>query len=79
MQYASVSHYFIHVKGKGLIPNIKDAIISLPSNLRIRLKTGKRMCQSPFFNKVARLRPATLLIKRLWHRCLRLKFVLGWG
>ena len=31
--------------------------------------TGKHLCQSFFFNKVAGLRPATLLKKRLWHRC----------
>ena len=31
--------------------------------------TGKHLCQSFFFNKVADLRPATLLKKRLWHRC----------
>ena len=30
--------------------------------------TGKHLCQSLFFNKVADLRPATLLKKRLWHR-----------
>ena len=30
---------------------------------------GKHLCQSLFFNKVAGLRPATLLKKRLWHRC----------
>ena len=29
--------------------------------------TGKHLRQSLFFNKVADLRPATLLIKRLWH------------
>ena len=29
--------------------------------------TGKHLCQSLFFNKVASLRPATLLKKRLWH------------
>ena len=29
---------------------------------------GKRLCQSLFFDKVAGLRPATLLKKRLWHR-----------
>ena len=29
---------------------------------------GKNLCQSVFFNKVADLRPATLLKKRLWHR-----------
>ena len=31
--------------------------------------TGKHLCQSLFFNKVAGLRPATLLKKRLWHMC----------
>ena len=31
--------------------------------------TGKHLCQSLFFNKVAGLRPATLSKKRLWHRC----------
>ena len=30
--------------------------------------TGKHLCQSLFLNKVASLRPATLLKKRLWHR-----------
>ena len=31
--------------------------------------TGKHLCQRLFFNKVAGLRPSTLLKKRLWHRC----------
>ena len=31
--------------------------------------TGKYLCQSLFFNKVAGLRAVTLLKKRLWHRC----------
>ena len=31
--------------------------------------TGKHLCQSLFFNKVAGLTPATLLKERLWHRC----------
>ena len=31
--------------------------------------TGKYQCQSLFFNKVTGLRPATLLKKRLLHRC----------
>ena len=37
--------------------------------------TGKHLCQSLFFNKVAALRPATLLKKRLRHRCFPLNFV----
>ena len=31
--------------------------------------TRKYLCQILFFNKAAGLRPATLLKKRLWHRC----------
>ena len=31
--------------------------------------TGKHLCQSLFFNKVAGVRPATLFKKRLWYRC----------
>ena len=34
----------------------------------------KRLCQSPSFNKVAGLRPATLLKKRLWHKCFPVNF-----
>ena len=37
--------------------------------------TGKRLCQSLFFNKVTGLSPATLLKKRLWHRCFPVRFV----
>ena len=36
--------------------------------------TGKHLYQSLFFNKVADLRPATLL-KKLWHRCFSVNFV----
>ena len=36
--------------------------------------TGKHLCQSLFFNKVAGLRPAPLLKKRLWHRCFPVNF-----
>ena len=35
---------------------------------------GKHLCQSPFFNKVAALRSATLLKKRLWHRSFLVHF-----
>ena len=37
--------------------------------------TGKHLCQSLFCNKVVGLRPATLLKKRLWHRCFPVNFV----
>ena len=36
---------------------------------------GKHLCQSLFFNKVAGLSPATLLKKRLWHKCFPVNFV----
>ena len=36
--------------------------------------TGKHLCQSFFFNKVAGLRLAALLKKKLWHRCFRVNF-----
>ena len=34
----------------------------------------KHLCQSLIFNKVAGLRSATLLKKRIWHRCFPLNF-----
>ena len=36
--------------------------------------TGKHLCQSLFFNKVAGLRLSTLLKKRLLHRCFPVNF-----
>ena len=36
--------------------------------------TAKHLCQNLFFNKVAGLRPATLLKKRPWHRCFPVSF-----
>ena len=37
--------------------------------------TGKHLCQNLFFNKIAGLRHANLLKKRLWHRCFPENFV----
>ena len=37
--------------------------------------TGKHVCQVPFFNKFADLKPAALSKKRLWHRCFPAKFL----
>ena len=48
--------------GKGLLRNFTNF-------------TGKHLCYSPFFNKVAGLRPATLLKRSLWHRCFPVNFV----
>ena len=36
--------------------------------------TRKHLCQSLFFNEVTGLCPATLLKKRLWHRCFPVNF-----
>ena len=36
--------------------------------------TGKHLCQSLFFNKVAGLGPETLLKKTLWQRCFPVHF-----
>ena len=36
--------------------------------------TGKHLCQRLFFNKVVGLKPATLLKKRLWHKCFPVNF-----
>ena len=35
---------------------------------------GKQLCQSLFFNKVAGLELATLIKKRLWHKCFPVNF-----
>ena len=36
--------------------------------------TGKHLCKSLFFDKVADLSPAILLKKKLWHRCFPVNF-----
>ena len=36
--------------------------------------SGKHLCQSLSFNKVAGLRPASLLKKTLWRRCFPVNF-----
>ena len=36
--------------------------------------TQKHLCYSLFFNKVAGLKPATLLKKRPWHKCFSVNF-----
>ena len=36
--------------------------------------TGKQLCQSLFFNKIAGLSPSSLFKKRLWHRCFPVNF-----
>ena len=39
------------------------------------LQHSQHLCQSLFFNKVAGLSLASLLKKRLWHRCFPVNFV----
>ena len=60
-----------------LLRSIRPEVFYEKSALRNFAKfTGKHLCQSLFFNKVARLRTATLLKKRLRHRCLPVNFVI---
>ena len=40
--------------------------------------TEKHLCQSLYFNKVAGLRPVTLVKKRLWHRCFLVNILQRW-
>ena len=68
---------------------IKKCILLWPSDRNSRPKvfckkgvlrnfakfTGKQLCQSLYFNKVAGLRPANLLKKRLRHRRFPVNFV----
>ena len=42
--------------------------------LEILQNSQKSTCASLFFNKFVGLRPATLLKKRLWHRCFPVNF-----
>ena len=42
--------------------------------LEILQNSQVTLCQSHFFNKVAGPRPATLIKKRLWHRCFPVNF-----
>ena len=41
--------------------------------------TGKHLCRSSLLNKVAGLRPAILLKKRLRHRCFPVNFLKNFG
>ena len=53
--------------------NTEAATECFPENFRKFI--AKCPCQSLFFNKVAGLRPANLLKKRLQHKCLSVNFV----
>ena len=78
------THAFTDVLDRGRIENQNKTTIRSSRPEVFRKKgflrnfakfTGKHLCQSLFLNKVAGLRPATLLKKRLWHRCFPVNFV----
>ena len=57
---------FSFLVGKSSRPEVFCKKVVLRNFVKL---TEKHLCQSLLFNKVAGLRPATLLKKRLWHRC----------
>ena len=63
-------HLQVHVHSEAVVQRYSVKKVFL----EISQVTGKYLCQSLFFNKVAGLRPASLLKKRLWHRCFPVKF-----
>ena len=67
---------FLEIKQKVNYRSIRSKVFCKKGVLRYFTKfTGKHLCQSLFFNEVAGLSPATLLKKRLWHRCIAVNFV----
>ena len=83
INFSSGSH-FLQTRWENLAASNETRIISGSSLPEVFCKkcvlrnfakfTGKHLCQSLFFNKVAGLTPATLLKKRLWHRCFPVNF-----
>ena len=63
------SFYFTHYRISQERRSIKKVVIGNFVKL-----TGKHLCQSLFFNKVAGLRPQATLKKRPWYRCFPLNF-----
>ena len=63
--------YFLEITFKSSRPEVfcKKGVLR-----NFTKSTGKHLCQSLFFNKVAGLKPATLLKKRLWHRFFPVNF-----
>ena len=51
-----------------------EALCQKRCSEKFRKFTGKHLCKSLLFNKVACLKPATLLKRRLWHRCFPVNF-----
>ena len=64
-----------NVLWKKLLRNTRPDGFCKKGVLRNLIKfTGKHLCQRLFFNKVAGLRPPTVLKKSLWHRCFTANF-----
>ena len=68
--------FFRKLVFSGLFENYKAIIRSSRPNMSHMFQKfiGKLPRQSLYFNKVRGLRPATLLKKRLWHRCFPVDF-----
>ena len=64
-----IKSFDIKSRSSRLKVSYENGILKNVANFR-----GKHLCQSPFFNKVASLRPATLFKKRLLHRRFLVKF-----
>ena len=83
MIYDTVMHYFkkisIDLDTFGITRSRHRTCSVRKGVLRYFAKfTGKHLCQNLLFNKVADLKPATLLKKTLWHRCFPVKFAKFW-
>ena len=62
LHFPSNGKYYAPLKKKSVLKNFTKF-------------AGKHRCRSLFFNKVAGLMSATLLTKKLWHRCFPVNFV----
>ena len=54
--------------------NVNATFDFFPTEANFAKLIGKHLYQNLFLNKVAGLRPATLLKKRFWHRCFPVNF-----
>ena len=64
-----------HAKADGILEAVVQRCSVKKGVLRNFTKfTGKHLCQSLFFNKVAGLRPATLSKRRLWAQVFSCEF-----
>ena len=82
-----VLEHFTKFTGKDLSPETQDVKwkyirrsedvqdVFWTSYVRSSYVVCLRECHSLFFSKLAGVRPANLLKKRLWHRCFLVKFV----